>query len=455
MLAIDWKSDFSTAFALAKAQQRPLFLYWGADWCPPCNRIKSIVLRRPDFIELMQSMVPLHIDGDAPGAQQLAERFNVRNYPTLIVFRPDGTEVTRLPYELEGDAFVRLLRLATHAPFTVAESVQAALSGERTLLDDEWRLLAYYSWETDEQQVLGHGNPALLLANLTRTCTLAEASVRLAWHAMHAAAMAGMDEDDIDIAGAIAQVEATLADKHMVRDNHDLVTLCASDLVRFLTLAKTDARVALASRWGSALEALETDESLPLTDQLAALRARVRLSRLGAPIPGLNELARARVASAINAATDPALRHTIINTAAGLLSDAGLLAEAETLLLAELNRSHAPFYFMHNLATIAKKRGDPLAAVSWYEQAWKRSTGPATRLQWGTTYLHGLIDFAPHDAERIEQFARVLLREVNESRDSFYQRNRTQMQRIDQKLATWGVGGEYAAALRQAARVIN
>ncbi len=39
--------------------------------------------------------------------------------------------------------------------------------------------------------------------------------------------------------------------------------------------------------------------------------------------------------------------------------------------------------------------------------------------------------------------------------EGYYQRNRTQMQRIDQKLATWGIGGEYAAALRQAARVIN
>jgi len=24
------------AFALARAQDKPLFLYWGAVWCPPC-----------------------------------------------------------------------------------------------------------------------------------------------------------------------------------------------------------------------------------------------------------------------------------------------------------------------------------------------------------------------------------------------------------------------------------
>lgn len=452
-MPIDWKSDFSTAFALARAQQRPLFLYWGAAWCPPCNRVKASILARPDFIELAATLVPLHIDGDYPGAQQLAERFHVRSYPTLIVYRCDGTEVTRLPCELDGAAFVRMLRMAIHAPFTVAESVQAALSGERILLDDEWRLLANYSWDTDEGQALGRLDPAATLASLTRMCTLADASVRLAWHALHAAAQE--KSDVVDDLGALAQIEATLGERDLVRNNHDLVTLYAADLVRYLTGPKTDERLRLCVQWQAALAALEVDPTLSVADQLAALRSRVRLSRMGAIIPGINELARERIARATATVTEPALRHTVVNTAAGLLSDAGLLAAAETLLLAELNRSHAPFYFMHNLATIAKKRGDPLAAVSWYEQAWKRATGPATRLQWGTTYLHGLIDFAPHDADRIEQFARVLLREVAESRDTYYQRNRTQMQRIDQKLATWGIGGEYAAALRQAARVIN
>jgi hypothetical protein len=291
------------------------------------------------------------------------------------------------------------------------------------------------------------------MARLTRMCTLDEASTRLAWHALTAAAASGQQENDR--AGALAVLETTLNDPVLVRANHDLVTQSAADLVRYLTASKDADRVQLCQRWEAALERLEQDPGLSLADQLAALRARVRLSRLGAPIEGLNDLARQRVAKTLAAVTDPALRHAVVNTAAGLLSDAGLLADAETLLLAELNRSHAPFYFMHNLATIAKKRGDPLAAVSWYEQAWKRATGPATRLQWGTTYLHGLIDFAPHDADRIEQFARVLLQEVSESRDAYYQRNRTQMQRIGQKLATWGDGGEYAAALRQAARVIH
>ena len=38
---IDWHDgDLQAAFDRAGAENKPLFLYWGAVWCPPCNQIK-------------------------------------------------------------------------------------------------------------------------------------------------------------------------------------------------------------------------------------------------------------------------------------------------------------------------------------------------------------------------------------------------------------------------------
>jgi thiol-disulfide isomerase/thioredoxin len=451
---IDWHQGApDAAFAMAAARGVPLFLYWGAAWCPPCNRIKATVFERADFQALASGFVALHIDGDSAGAQQMAERFHVRSYPTLIVYRADGAEITRLPCELDGARFVQLLGAALAARHTVAESLSAALSRERPLSDDEWCLLSCYSWDTDEHQLLKSLDLAATLASLTRACTLPDAVQRLEWHALHAAAVSG--KGGIDQRAAVKRLEETLFNARAVRAQMDIITNHAVDLVRFLTVPQSAARLHLTQAWSAALERLEVDATLTLADQLAALRTRVRLSRLGAPVAGMEQLARERVALAAQAATGPAMRHQIMNTAAGVLSDAGLLDEAEQLLLAELERSHSPFYFMHNLAAIAKKRGDPVSAVGWYERAWDSATGAATRLQWGATYLQGLIDFAPHEAPRIERFASKMLGELGDMGDAACQRNRTQLERIDSKLSIWSGASAQTAALRDAARAAS
>ncbi|RJG16089.1 thioredoxin family protein [Massilia cavernae] len=447
---VDWFSGPpAEAFARARASGRPVFLYWGASWCPPCNRIRAGAFARPDFAELAQSFVALHIDGDGPGAQQFAEQFRLRSYPTLVVFRPDGTEVTRLPCELAPKRFVETLALALDARYPVAQSLSAALSRERILSDDEWRLLSFYSWDTDEQQVLKNLDFAAALASMTRACTLPAAAVRLDWHALHAAAMGG--KSGIDQRAAISRLCEALADPVTVCVQMDLVISHAVDMVCFLTESDTSARTEFAQAWAAALDMLEADQTLCVTDRLSVLRARVRMARLGAPGSGLEQHVRSRVAAALAGEMDAALRHALLNSAAGVLADAGMLDEAEALLEAELERSHSPFYFMHNLAAISKKRGDAVRAVNWYEQAWNRATGPATRLQWGATYLQGLGDFMPHDAGRIDRLSGQIVDALADMPDASCQRNRTQVQRIAAKLAVWRGDSKHAETLRQAA----
>ena len=451
-MAIDWQRDPQAAFAAARAAGRPLLLYWGAAWCPPCNRIQSVIFDRPDFNALAGAFIALAIDGDSPGAQQLAEQLKLRSYPTLVVYRPDGAEVTRLPCELDGKRFVHILELALHARFTVAESLSVALSRERKLSDDEWRLLSFYSWDTDERQLLKNLDFAAIVASLTRACTLADAAVRLEWLGLHAAAMAG--ETGVDQAAAVKRLDTTLGDSEAVCLQLDIVIGYALDLVRFLTAPGSAARMRLVASWSHALAGLEDDDSLDISDRLAALRTRVRLTRLGTADPLLALLAGGRVAEATALPMSPALRHTVFNTGAGILSDAGLLDEAQLLLTAELAESHSPFFFMHTLAAIARRRGEPAAALDWYQRAWMGATGAATRLQWGATYLLALVELTPHDLERIDRCAETLLHEFAAVPDASYQRNRTQAARIVKALSACDGAGEHADALLTALRAL-
>src|SRR4051812_13899247 len=53
-------ADVDAAFADAKSANKPVFVYWGAKWCPPCNQVKATLFNRQDFIERSRAFVPVY-----------------------------------------------------------------------------------------------------------------------------------------------------------------------------------------------------------------------------------------------------------------------------------------------------------------------------------------------------------------------------------------------------------
>src|SRR3954463_11938695 len=168
--AIAWQvastdAEVDRAFALAKQSGRPVFLYWGAVWCPPCNQVKATLFSRPDFVERSRAFIPVYVDGDKPGAQKVAARFKVSGYPTMVLFKPDGSEVTRLPGEVDPERYLLALSAGLNAQMPVRELVQRALA-HQSLNAEQWQMLALYSWDTDDQQVFKKGEIAKRLGEL-------------------------------------------------------------------------------------------------------------------------------------------------------------------------------------------------------------------------------------------------------------------------------------------------
>lgn len=430
MAAIEWLGgSLAEAQALARSQQRPLFLYWGAAWCPPCNRVKSEIFARDEFVARSAAVLCYHLDGDSAGAQALAAQYRLRSYPTLVLFAPGGGEITRLPCELDGELFVAAfdVALAVHeAGSSAAAALDAALGGTRSLSADEWSLLSHYSWDTDEAKLLGTRPLAATLSTLAAASTNPDAAVRLGLHAQLAAG-----------AGDAAALLTVLADARLARSNMDIFNNSGINLVKIASR-----REELAAALGSVAAQWADDFWLGAPDRLMAVRLQMRLARLLAPSHGLQDLVRERVEAALAESADPYERHALVNTAVSALNDAGLSAQAEQVLLAELPRSHSPYYFMLSLAASAKRRNDVAGVLDWYGKAWQASVGPATRLQWGVTYLLSLIDLAPHDTARIEQAAQGLLDDVHAAgADAHQQRNLGQLQKLSagiQRLpSTW------------------
>ena len=460
-------AEVDAAFAAAKAEAKPVFVYWGAKWCPPCNQVKATLFNRQDFIERTRAFVPVYVDGDSPGAQKIGARFHVSGYPTMVLFNPAGVEVTRLPGEVEPVLYTQVMTLGMNAARPVKAVLADALAGGKGLTANDWRLLAFYSYDTDQQQLVAKGRLPATLAALAAACPTdaPEMAMRLRLKALAAydAKAAGAVPPARD-AAARAAVLALLDDPARAREQTDLLTNASAEIVRALSAKATPERGRLLAGFDAALKRFEADATLSRADRMQAVIAQVDQARIDEPgasagppaaLPPARTVlpaalvadVREQVARADREITDGYERQAVITAAAYLLERAGLGVESDTLLKANLAKSHSPYYLMSGLADNAKKRGDKVAALDWSRQAFEKSEGLATRLQWGASYVALLVELAPTDEAAIEQTAAQLFSEAASQPDAFYQRSGRSLARVGSKLQAWNQGGGHRAAL--------
>jgi len=446
-------ADVDKAFAQARAEKKPVLLYWGAKWCPPCNQLKATLFNRQDFIERSKAVVPVYVDGDLPGAQKLGTRFKVRGYPTMILMTPEGAEITRLPGEADAPQVVAMLQQGLAGGRPVKAALADARAG-KPLTSGEWRALALYSWDTDQDQLVAEAERPALLAQLSANCPAAEgdASTRLLLKAL-----ANSDEGKGLKADAKLRerVRKVLADPAASRAQIDTLVNYAADITKVLTPAAGADRRALVSQYDAALRRLQADATLSRADRLGALSGRVDLARLGSAKAELHpkidaalvKQVREHVARDDREITDGYERQAVITGAAHLLGQTGLWADSDALLKANLARSHSPYYLMSQLAGNARKLGRKDEALNWYGQAFDKSEGPATRLQWGASYFSALVELAPKDAARIEKTAAQMISEAGQDKGAFYERSARSLQRVGSKLNGWNQGGAQSAVV--------
>ena len=326
----------------------------------------------------------------------------------------------------------------------------------RGLTDRDWRLLSYYSWETDEQQLIATKDVPATLQQLAKRCPAADtdAQTRLVLTAASIEASAKTPNlNPAEKAAALQKLNQLLADPKLARQNFDLLTGDDGAIAGLLTAEHSEARAGLVQTWNAELDRLIADTTLSNTDRLAAMGSKISLARLEVPKGPLPAALLRQIddqANTMDASTTNAYeRQSVINAAAGNLTDAGQLDESDRMLKAELTRSHSPYYFMLDLAANAKKRGDTKSALDWYKQAYVASEGPATRLQWGVVYVRAMTELSPQDDATIVATTDQILKDVAAMPNAFYERNLHGLQKMTEALAKWDLHHDHDAGADQ------
>jgi len=444
---IDWfPGSVDDAFALAKESGKPVYLYWGAAWCPPCHAISATIFKSPEFVERSRLFVPVYLDGDTEDAQAYGEKFGVLGYPTMIVFDSGGAEITRIPGGIDLQAYANILDL-TLANASSASTLVASLPiAANSLAGADCTLLAYYSWEQDTT-ILAARDEAATFRNMYEACPSAMAVERsmlyTAWlDAVISAADSPQDADlsDEQKLEARQQLAAMLDDDQLVKANIFAVEFGADDFLQALTSPDSAEREQLRSRYVAAFDRIAADESVYKRERIYTLTGRIGLERVDNAEAELSAELQQQILDMVQWAdsSTPSIyeRQPIINALANVLRAAGMHDKAKELLLAELDKSQQPYYFMVDIADIEQRAGNFDAALSWFKRAYDASQGPATRFQWGYYYLVGLLEMQPDNSQAIHDTAVGLISELQNS-SGFYQRPKAQLARLQGRMIGW------------------
>jgi protein disulfide-isomerase len=436
------------AFAQAKADNKLLFVYWGAVWCPPCNELKSEVFSKPRFAELMKNFVPVYLDGDTDQAQVWGERLAASGYPTVLILTPDGRELYRLSTSLNEDEFHAAVEPVLKENQNFAEAFQR-LENRKTQPGD-WKVLAYTSWD---QLPEGRYTGDRLLNAAKRAADKVPASMakEKAIFAANLLNLAYLQKDNKESANALADIkleskrylDAIFANKETIQAARSFINYSAKSSAEFLYgKPKGRAYEDLKKRWLKAAAEIANNPGNSVDTRLAAWNPAIELQKFEAPDAPVPAPLKADVQKAAQQADQNAKtafeRHAVISSAAYMLRQVGDFEGARKLLESEAAKTDTPWYYYSSLAALEQELKNDKAAQTWAAKARESVVGRASRIQWITNdiILNAKIKNADQKAYMLS-----LTKEYYETAtsldDGFSGRNWTRAKKVSDSLKDW------------------
>ena len=102
--ASGWDKALTKALADGQKQNKPVVLYFTADWCPPCQEMKKTTWPDPAVKNLLNTLIFVEVDHDR--SKEAVKEFDVEVLPTLLRLNSDGEVASTLTGEVSADEFV-------------------------------------------------------------------------------------------------------------------------------------------------------------------------------------------------------------------------------------------------------------------------------------------------------------------------------------------------------------
>lgn len=456
---IAWfNGDVDAAFKAAKASNKPVLLYWGAQWCPPCKQLKSAVFSRPDFIEKSKLFVAVYLDGDLPDAQKWGDVFRVTGYPTVVVLKPDRTEITRIAGNMDLTLYAGVLDDALGDVRPVKDVIDLANKGDAPMSAADCRRLAYHAFGLEDEGSFDSAKLLTAFQNAARLCPESLAKERARLNILAAAESADLQQAALEKGGKadktltvlIVRINELLANKPLAMANADALRGLPKSF--YLAARQTLPQIAPGMRPSvmAVADATTANPQFAPADQLAAQLMKIRVAQAYAPdgkVPtDVRTVALQTASKMLAVKQDPYVRAGVVNSAINIYIALDDWVRARDLLQLEASTSNTPHYYLGDWADAEEHLGNNQRALELLAEAYQKARGPASRFQWGYQYLDGLLRLSPDETATIEKVGLEVIHELD-GPNRIHRRTLSRLSRLDKALREWNTTPQRAAVV--------
>ncbi len=89
--------SIDSAFAMAKSENKLLFIDVYTDWCGPCKKMEKVVFSDKAIAKTYNAQfISIRINAESPEHKNFVEKLNLNSFPTLLYYSSDGDLLERV-----------------------------------------------------------------------------------------------------------------------------------------------------------------------------------------------------------------------------------------------------------------------------------------------------------------------------------------------------------------------
>ncbi|WNJ19336.1 thioredoxin family protein [Pontibacter sp. G13] len=132
-----YATSMDDALSQAFSEDKQCFVLFYADYCYPCDRMERMFAEHPRLMEVLNSnytLYKINASDSFTGGDELAQSYQVDEFPTCIITDASGREVKRITDEFDPDILSEHL-FAAHELRTIPTSMDNAMTFEAADMD--------------------------------------------------------------------------------------------------------------------------------------------------------------------------------------------------------------------------------------------------------------------------------------------------------------------------------